>query len=55
MNAGHLENQRIKLSRQIAKDMQRLAKLEQACQSIRKDIERAERMRIQVERKLKTA
>jgi len=55
MNAGHLENQRIKLSRQIAKDMQRLAKLEASCQSIRKDIDRAERLKAQVERKLKTA
>jgi septal ring factor EnvC (AmiA/AmiB activator) len=55
MNAGHLENQRIKLSRQIAKDMQKLAKLEASCQSIRRDIERAERARIQLERKLKTA
>ena len=55
MNAGKLEIQRIKLSRQIAKDMQKLAKLESACQSIRRDIERAERARVQVERKLKTA
>ena len=55
MNPGKLEIQRIKLSRQIAKDMQKLAKLESACQSIRRDIERAERARVQVERKLKTA
>ena len=55
MTAAHLENQRIKLSRQIAKDMQKLAKLEASCQSIRRDIERAERAKAQVERKLKTA
>ena len=55
MNPSQLENQRIKLSRQIAKDMQKLAKMEAACQSIRKDIERAERAKAQVEKKLKTA
>lgn len=55
MTPGHLENQRIKLSRQIAKDMQKLAKLESACQSVRRDIERAERLKAQTERKLKTA
>ena len=55
MNPGKLEIQRIKLSRQIAKDMQKLAKLESACQSIRRDIERAERLKAQVEKKLKTA
>lgn len=55
MNSGQLENQRIKLSRQIAKDNMKLAKMEAACQSIRKDIERAERLKAQVEKKLKTA
>ena len=55
MNPGQLETQRIKLSRQIAKDMQKLAKLESACQSIRRDIERAERLKAQTERKLRTA
>lgn len=55
MNPGKLEIQRIKLSRQIAKDNMKLAKLESACQSIRRDIERAERARVQLERKLKTA
>ena len=55
MNASQLENQRIKLSRQIAQANMKLAKLEAACQSIRRDIERAERLKAQTERKLRTA
>lgn len=55
MNPSQLENHRIKLSRQIAQLNMKLTKQEAICQSIRKDIERAERVKAQVERKLKTA
>ena len=55
MNPGQLENQRIKLMRQISLAMKKLAKQEAICQSIRRDIDRAERLKAQVERKLKTA
>ena len=55
MNPGHLENQRIKLSRQIAKDKLKLAEIDKKRQGVARDIERAERLMAQVERKLKTA
>jgi hypothetical protein len=52
MNPERLENQRIKLSRQIAKDMQKLARLDATRQSIQSGITRAERLKADVERKL---
>ena len=55
MNPGHLENQRIKLSRQIAKDKLKIVALDKRRQEIARDIERAERLKAQVEKKLKTA
>lgn len=52
MNATHFQNQRIKLLRQIAKDTAKLAKWQEACKGLKRDIERAERLLSQVERKL---
>jgi hypothetical protein len=52
MTPERLENQRIKLSRQIAKDMQKLARLDATRQSIQSGITRAERLKADVERKL---
>ncbi len=52
MNPDRLENQRIKLSRQIAKDMQKLARLDATRKAIQGDITRAERLKADVERKL---
>ena len=53
MTPERLEAQRIKLSRQIALDMKKLAKLDATRASIQGDITRAERLKAEVERKLK--
>lgn len=52
MSTGHLQNQRIKLLRQIAKDTARLAKLDAARKSLMDDIARAQRLKSQVDKKL---